>query len=115
MDLDNQQHILDAATKYRAEDILVIIGTTESIGVRNFSETVTAGDQSYTGSLAGVPLGLPVYHILDPLLRRFCRPVVWRRQIARVGASVNAAMLVRTVTGMRKRYGRCTLEPEPGE
>jgi hypothetical protein len=33
------------------------------------AETVTSGDPSYAGPLAGVSLGLPVFHILEPALR----------------------------------------------
>jgi betaine reductase len=33
------------------------------------AETVTTGDPSFSGPLAGVSLGLPVYHILEPEVR----------------------------------------------
>jgi hypothetical protein len=30
------------------------------------AQTVVAGDRSYAGPLAGVPLGLPVFHVFEP-------------------------------------------------
>ena len=34
-------------------------------GVEVFAETVTEGDPSYAGPLAGVALKIPVYHVLE--------------------------------------------------
>ena len=48
------------------DDIVVILGASDIEGAEISAETVTFGDPSYTGPLAGVPLGLPVYHILEP-------------------------------------------------
>lgn len=52
-------------------DIVVILGASDIEGAEISAETVTFGDPSYTGPLAGVPLGLPVYHILEPGLKQF--------------------------------------------
>jgi hypothetical protein len=43
----------------------VILGNGEANGVEVFAETVTEGDPSYAGPLAGVALKIPVYHILE--------------------------------------------------
>jgi betaine reductase len=37
----------------------------EANGVEVFAETVTQGDPSYAGPLAGVALKIPVYHVLE--------------------------------------------------
>src|ERR1043166_4664178 len=52
-------------------DIVVILGASDIEGAEISAETVTFGDPSYTGPLAGVPLGLPVYHMLEPGLKEF--------------------------------------------
>jgi len=59
MDLQNQQRILDAAQKYGAENVVVLLGSADADGAGLYAETVTAGDPTYAGPLAGVPLGLP--------------------------------------------------------
>ncbi len=45
---------------------MVILGHLDSGGAALASETVTVGDPTYAGPLAGVSLGLPVYHVLEP-------------------------------------------------
>jgi glycine/sarcosine/betaine reductase complex component A len=41
------------------------LGNGEANGVEVFAETVTEGDPSYAGPLAGVALKIPVYHVLE--------------------------------------------------
>jgi len=59
MDLENQKRVLDLSEKYGKENVVVVLGTAEA------AETVTAGDPTYAGPLAGVSLGLSVYHIFE--------------------------------------------------
>ena len=47
------------------ENLTVVLGNGEANGVEVFAETVTEGDPSYAGPLAGVALKIPVYHILE--------------------------------------------------
>jgi len=62
MDLQNQQRIKDAAEKFGAENCVVILGSSDPEGAEIYAETVTNGDPTFAGPLAGVSLGLPVYH-----------------------------------------------------
>ena len=63
------------------QDIIVVRGASDIEGAEISAETVTFGDPSYTGPLAGVPLGLPVYHILEPGLRRFIPEPVYEANV----------------------------------
>ena len=65
MDLQTQQRIKDAAESFGADNIIVVLGASDAEGAGIYAETVTAGDPTFAGPLAGVSLGLPVYHILD--------------------------------------------------
>ena len=47
------------------ENLTVVLGNGEANGVEIFAETVTQGDPSYAGPLAGVALKIPVYHVLE--------------------------------------------------
>ena len=58
MDLENQQRVKDAAEKYGAENVVVILGSSDPEGAEIYAETVTLGDPTFAGPLAGVPLGL---------------------------------------------------------
>jgi hypothetical protein len=59
----------------------VILGAAEPDYVEMMAETVTAGDPTYTGPLAGVSLGLPVYHVTEPEIKQVTEPSVYRDQI----------------------------------
>jgi betaine reductase len=60
----------------------VILGAAEPVYVEMMAETVTAGDPTYTGPLAGVSLGLPVYHVTEPEVREITDASVYQDQIA---------------------------------
>jgi len=51
------------------DNIIVVFGASDIESSLISAETVTIGDPSFSGPLAGVSLGLPVYHILEPAIR----------------------------------------------
>ena len=69
MDPENQaqiKKIADSRRKDKAwDDIIVVLGASDLDGALISAETVTEGDPSFSGPLAGVSLRLPVYHILE--------------------------------------------------
>jgi glycine/sarcosine/betaine reductase complex component A len=65
MNFENQGVIKRLADQYGSENLAVVLGNGEANGVEVFAETVTQGDPSYAGPLAGVALKIPVYHILE--------------------------------------------------
>jgi betaine reductase len=74
MDPENQtqvKNITERAEKDKVlrSDIIVVLGASDLDGVMISAETVTTGDPRFSGPLAGVSLGLPVYHILEPEVR----------------------------------------------
>ena len=97
MDLQNQQRVRAAAEQYGADSIIVVIGASDAEGAGIYAETVTAGDPTFAGPLAGVPLGLPVYHVLDPLLKAEADPQAWEEQIAMMEMVLNGEALTDAV------------------
>ena len=65
MNFENQGVIKRLADQYGPENLAVILGNGEPGGVEVFAQTVTEGDPSYAGPLAGVALKIPVYHMLE--------------------------------------------------
>ena len=65
MNFENQGVIKRLADLYCPENLAVVLGNGEASGVEVFAETVTEGDPSYAGPLAGVSLKIPVYHVLE--------------------------------------------------
>jgi hypothetical protein len=66
MNFENQGFIKRLADQYGPENLAVVLGNGEANGVEVFAETVTQGDPTYAGPLAGVSLKIPVYHVLEP-------------------------------------------------
>lgn len=66
MNFENQGVIKRLADQYGPENLAVVLGNGEANGLEVFAETVTQGDPTYAGPLAGVSLKIPVYHVLEP-------------------------------------------------
>src|SRR5436309_7825225 len=69
MDLGNQARIKALVEEFGQDTIAVILGVADAEAAKLIGLTVTVGDPSYAGSLAGVQLGLPVAHILEDEVR----------------------------------------------
>jgi glycine reductase len=65
MDLEVQGALKKAVEQYGKENIMVILGSPDVDSCEIYAETVTVGDPTYAGPLAGVELKLDVYHILE--------------------------------------------------
>jgi len=65
MNFENQGLIKRLADQYGPENLAVVLGNGDAQGVEVFAETVTEGDPTYAGPLAGVSLQIPVYHVLE--------------------------------------------------
>ena len=61
---------------------MVLLGTPNAESSRLYALTVTEGDPSWAGALAGVALGLPVYHVLEEPVKSQVAPEVYEEQVA---------------------------------
>ena len=81
MDLENQKRVKEAAEKYGNENVAVLLGASEAEAAGLAAETVTVGDPTFAGPLAGVALNLAVYHILEPEVKEQVDPAVYEEQV----------------------------------
>jgi glycine/sarcosine/betaine reductase complex component A len=81
MDLSTQETIKRLADQHGADALLVVLGAPDAESAGIAAETVVLGDPSWAGPLAGVQLGLPVYHILEDELRDAVPDEVWEEQV----------------------------------
>ena len=65
MDLENQKRVLNISEEHGPENVVVLLGAAEAEAAGLAAETVTAGDPTYAGPLAGVQLGLSVFHVCE--------------------------------------------------
>ena len=81
MDLEDQGAIKQVAEQYRGQNLMVVLGAPSADAAGIAAETVTIGDPTYAGVLAGVSLGLPTYHILEPEIKEQVDPAVYAEQV----------------------------------
>lgn len=101
MDLEDQGRIKELAEAYGKDGIVVLLGapTTESSKVQ--FETVTTGDPSYAGPLAGVELGLPAYHVFEPNVKAAIDPDQYAENLEVLEMGLEAEAIVRALAEIR--------------
>ena len=104
MDLENQKGVKDLTEKYGAENMIVLIGGAEAESAGLAAETVTAGDPTFAGPLAGVPLGLKVYHAVEPELKESVDADVYDEQIGMMEMVLDVDSIIEEVKAMRDEF-----------
>jgi len=99
MDLENQARIKDLHDKYGNENLIVLLGGAEAEASGLAAETVSAGDPTFAGPLAGVPLGLKAYHIVE--LKDEIDPDVYEDQIAMMEMVIDVDAVIQEVATYR--------------
>ena len=106
MDLEIQGRVVDLVEKYGAENIIVLIGGAEAEAAGLAAETVTAGDPTYAGPLAGVPLGLKTYHVVEPEFKENVDEQVYEDQISMMEMVLDVDEIISEVSAMRNEFGQ---------
>ncbi|KAF0197503.1 MAG: Glycine reductase complex selenoprotein A [Bacillota bacterium] len=107
MDLENQRRVKELTEKYGAENIVVVLGGAEAEAAGLAAETVTAGDPTFAGPLAGVQLGLAVYHIFE--LKEQVDAEIYEEQISMMEMVLDVPAINAEVGNMRdshSKYGK---------
>lgn len=106
MDLENQRRVKEMAEKYGAENCIVIIGGSEAESSSLAAETVTAGDPTFAGPLAGVPLGLRVYHAVEPEFKESVDADVYDDQVGMMEMVLDVDAIVAEVSAIRNEHSK---------
>jgi betaine reductase len=100
MDLDDQANVNRLAETIGTENMIVLLGQPDPNSTALFAETVTQGDPTWAGPLAGVPLGLPVYHILEPDVKAQIDPALYEEHVGLMELSADVDEIMKEI----KRY-----------
>ena len=104
MDLENQKRVKEFTEEYGAENIVILLGAAEGEAAGLAAETVTAGDPTFAGPLAGVQLGLRVYHICEPEVKAEVDPQVYEEQISMMEMVLDIDSIVDEMKSIRDQY-----------
>jgi glycine/sarcosine/betaine reductase complex component A len=80
MDSENQTAVKRLAEEIGVKDLIVVLGAANMELAEIAAKTMSVGDPSFSGPLAGVSLGLPVYHILEPVVKEAIPADVYDKQ-----------------------------------
>ena len=89
------------AEQYPREDMVVVLGTPTAESSRLYALTVTEGDPSWAGALAGTSLGLPVYHITEEAIKCQVSSEVYEEQVTLMEMVLDVADIADAVQGVR--------------
>jgi len=104
MDLDEQERIKQVVEANGGPDgIVAILGSPDAESAEMFAETISLGDPTYAGALAGVSLRLPVYHVTEPEVRAIVDPDVYAAQIEMMEMVLDVDAIHRAVRSVRAR------------
>jgi hypothetical protein len=108
MDLENQQRVKDLAEKHGKENLVVILGGAEAEASGLACETVTNGDPTFAGPLAGVQLGLACYHILEPEIKDEVDAEVYDEQVSMMEMVLDVDDIIEETKKYREMYSEYT-------
>ena len=104
MDLENQNRVKSLADEFGPENVVVIFGAAEAESAGLSAETVSAGDPTFAGSLAGVALGLSVYHAVEPEFKEAVDATVYDDQVGMMEMVLNVDDIIAEMTSVRTQF-----------
>jgi hypothetical protein len=106
MDLENQARIKELAERIGPENLVVILGGAEAEASGLAAETVSNGDPTFAGPLAGVQLGLPAYHIFEENVKSLVDEQVYDDQISMMEMVLEVDEINKEVSTYREQYSK---------
>ncbi len=106
MDLSTQETIKRLVDQHGADALLVLLGAPDAESAGIAAATVVLGDPSWAGPLAGVQVGLPVYHILEAELRAAVPAEVWEEQVGLMADVLEVDAIADAVREFREQASR---------
>lgn len=101
MDLEDQAEVQHTVETMDKQNTIVLLGQPDPNSSALFAETVTRGDPTWAGPLAGVSLGLPVYHILEPEIKAQMDQVLYDEHVGLMEMTADVDEIVTRVQSYR--------------
>ncbi len=104
MDLENQKRVLNISEEFGPENVVVLLGASEAEASGLAAETVTNGDPTWAGPLAGVQLGLTVYHICEDEIKSEVDAGVYDEQVGMMEMVMDVPSIHEEMESIRSQY-----------
>ena len=104
MDLENQNRVKTLTEEHGAENIVVLFGAAEAESSGLSAETVTNGDPTFAGPLAGVALGLSVYHAVDAEFKASVDADVYEEQVGMMEMVLDVDSIIEEMVAIRTEF-----------
>jgi betaine reductase len=92
-----------AAEIHGKDDLIVILGSPDADSSELYAETLINGDPSWIGPLAGVALDLPVFHIMEPLIKEQIDPEVYKEHLELMAIALDVDAITQGLDRVRKK------------
>ena len=92
------------AEEYGPENIIVVLGASEAEAAGLSAETVSAGDPTFAGPLAGVSLGLRVYHVCEPEIKEEVPADLYDEQVGMMEMVLDVDSICSEMQAVRADY-----------
>lgn len=102
--MENQNRVKALAEEHGAENVVVLFGASEAETSGLAAETVTNGDPTFAGSLAGVSLGLTVYHAVEPEFKSSVDADVYEEQVGMMEMVLDVDAIIEEMSSIRKDF-----------
>jgi hypothetical protein len=100
--MEDQGLIKKTVEEYGKENVVVVLGSPDAESAEIFAETVTTGDPTFAGPLAGVSLGLKVYHILEDEVKAQIDQAVYEQQVGMMEMVLDKEAICSSVKRIRE-------------
>ena len=81
MDPENQALVKRIVDEIGRDAVVLLLGAADAEAVEVAAETVRDGDPAWVGPLAGVQLGLPVWHVFEDEVKEQADSAVYEAEI----------------------------------
>jgi glycine/sarcosine/betaine reductase complex component A len=101
MDLEGQGRIKQVVEQVGTEDVVAVLGANSPAALEMTALTLRSGDPSYAGPLAGVALGIPSYHILEPEIIEQVDAAIYDRELALSALAMDVDQVIAPMKSLR--------------
>ncbi len=91
--------------QYGTDNLIVVMGAPDADSAELYAETMVRGDPSYAGPLAGIALGLPVFHIMEPEIKEQVKPEVYKEHLELMDIALDVERIAQALDRVRHQDG----------